>query len=142
MKTKVLFILLFVTAFGLFPANAADVQSGEPVQDKNSLKYVLEHFCLDLFDACFEKCEYIEGSLIVENYELKDGVYMVSGSHSYWGYHGGKLIRKKHEGVFFEAEVTKISDNEYIVMFKTFWSHYLPGRDGEWLICKKHFWIK
>lgn len=121
-KTKVVLTVLLLT-FAL----------GTRAQLKEQFRELLEQYCMEYYDSCFDHRQYVEGSLIITKLEANeaDDAIKVRGKHSYKGQYIPFYGRKTHSYADFKAEIRVTCSGMEIRFWKGFEPDvYVPR--GRW----------
>ena len=96
-------------------------------------KNILESFCRNYYNSCFEGKDYIPQSIIIKSVgiDANNGGTYVSGIHSYQGQYIPFVGRKTHNDVQFRATIL-IQRNGYYVIFNKYYERDLLHRNGGW----------
>lgn len=130
-------LLIIITAFVLSYSSSGYAQSSENIET------LLENYCIEHYDSCFEGRSYIPKSLKVYSVrkDSVSNVLKVLGKHSYRGRYLPFVGRKTYSAVDFKAHILKIEDSWVINFFKLIWDGSLSGK-REWEECSASFLIK
>lgn len=120
-KSLIITVLLFISL-------GIHAQSKEQVT--SLFQQLLELFCKEQYDSCFNGKQYIDGSLTVTTLESDEAknVIKVKGKHSYKGQYIPFFGRKTHSNVDFKAEVS-VADSGIKIRF---WKWMEPDIHIHW----------
>ena len=129
MKRILCCFLIFMVSAG-FAANAQSV-----LPSKKDIRELLEFWCNQYYNNCYEDRSYIKNSLRVTsvNEDESTGYLMVRGKHSYYGRPYRIGGQKPFPDVDFKATIMPSSDGRGILVRFLKWRvPWLPFTTGDW----------
>lgn len=120
---KILVVALLITTSGTVNAQIT----------RDQIRIILEQFCVEHYDNCFNPRQYVEGTLVVTSVDVDEAndKIKIKGTHTCRGQYIPIIGRRTYTGRDYKAELIPAS----LGIKVRFWRWYapdVPGEDGHW----------